>query len=261
MKKEKKRIKTGKKLTIGTWIVILGVWYFVTKLNLIQSVLVPSPYEVWINFINILEDGYNGVSLIVHLGISFKRLFIASFFAIITAIPLGLLSGYFDKVRAIVDSVIQFYRPLPPLAYYTLLILWFGIDDTSKITLLFLAAFAPIYIACVSAVTKINQDYILSAESLGASHKKIFFYIVLPASMPEIFTGLRTAVGVAYTTLVASEMVAATSGIGWMVIDASRYLKSDVMFVGIIIMGITGIFIDIALRFLEKKLVYWKGYV
>lgn len=261
MKKEKKRIKTGKKLTIGTWIVILGVWYFVTKLNLIQSVLVPSPYEVWISFINILEDGYNGVSLIVHLGISFKRLFIASFFAIITAIPLGLLSGYFDKVRAIVDSVIQFYRPLPPLAYYTLLILWFGIDDTSKITLLFLAAFAPIYIACVSAVTKINQDYILSAESLGASHKKIFFYIVLPASMPEIFTGLRTAVGVAYTTLVASEMVAATSGIGWMVIDASRYLKSDVMFVGIIIMGITGIFIDIALRFLEKKLVYWKGYV
>ncbi len=259
--KEKKKIKSGRKLTIGTWIVILSIWYFITKLNMVQSVLVPSPYEVWISFVNILKDGYNGNSLIAHLGISFKRLFIASFFAIVTAIPLGLLSGYFDKVRSIVDSVIQFYRPLPPLAYYTLLILWFGIDDTSKITLLFLAAFAPIYIACVSAVTKINQDYILSAESLGASHQNIFFHIVLPASMPEIFTGLRTAVGVAYTTLVASEMVAATSGIGWMVIDASRYLKSNVMFVGIIIMGITGIVIDAGLRFLEKKLVYWKGYV
>ncbi|SDY73389.1 taurine transport system permease protein [Proteiniborus ethanoligenes] len=261
MKEKNRKVKSSKKLTIATWIVILGIWYFVTKLNMVQSVLVPSPYEVWNSFLNILKDGYNGTSLMMHLGISFKRLFVASFFAVLTAIPLGLLSGYFEKIRAVVDSVIQFYRPLPPLAYYTLLILWFGIDETSKVTLLYLAAFAPIYIACVSAVTKINQDYILSAESLGASHRNIFFHIVLPASMPEIFTGLRTAVGVAYTTLVASEMVAATSGIGWMVIDASRYLKSNVMFVGIIIMGITGILIDAGLKFLEKKLVYWKGYV
>jgi len=254
-------LKRVKKLTIGTWIVIFGAWYLTTKFGIIESVLVPSPYEVGVAFIEILVDGYNGISLIAHLGISFKRLLIASFFAVVTAIPLGLLSGYYDKIRAVVDSVIQFYRPLPPLAYYTLLILWFGIDDLSKITLLFLAAFAPIYIACISAVTKINEDYILSAESLGADQRSVFFHVVLPACMPEIFTGLRTAVGVAYTTLVAAEMVAATSGVGWMVIDASKYLKSDVMFVGIIIMGITGILIDGGLRFLEKKLVFWKGRV
>lgn len=254
-------MKTARKLTIGTWFFILIVWYSVTKFNIVKSVLVPSPYEVWTTFLDILKGGYNSTSLMVHLGVSFKRLFIASSFAIITSIPLGLLSGYFKKFRAIVDSVIQFYRPLPPLAYYTLLILWLGIDDESKIALLFLAAFAPMYISCVSAVTKINQDYILSAESLGANKRKIFFHVVLPACMPEIFTGLRTAVGVAYTTLVSAEMVAATSGIGWMVLDASKYLKSDVMFVGIIIMGITGILIDVGLRFIEKKLVYWKGYV
>ncbi len=254
-------MKRERSLTIGTWIFIILAWYSITRFNIVESVLVPSPYEVWTTFLDILKGGYNGISLAAHLGVSFKRLFLASLAAIITSIPLGLLSGYFANIRSIVDSIIQFYRPLPPLAYYTLLILWLGIDDESKITLLFLAAFAPVYISCVSAVTKINQDYILSAESLGASQKKIFLHIVLPACLPELFTGIRTAIGVAYTTLVASEMVAATSGIGWMVIDASRYLKSDVMFVGIIIMGITGILIDMGLKFLEKKLVYWKGYV
>ncbi|WP_051531485.1 ABC transporter permease [Clostridiisalibacter paucivorans] len=256
-----KKNKTEKTLTIVTWVVILSVWYLITKLQLVSSTLVPSPYKVWNTFISILKDGYNGVPLWIHLGASFKRLFLALGLSIITAIPIGLLSGYFSKVKAIADSIVEFYRPLPPLAYYTLLILWLGIDDTSKITLLFLAAFAPIYISCVSAVRKINEDYVLSAKSLGADQKKIFFKIVLPACLPDIFTGIRTAVGVSYTTLVSAEMIAATSGIGWMVLDASNFLKSNVIVVGILIMGVTGILIDMGLRFIEKKIVFWKGYV
>src|SRR6056297_3070661 len=258
---EEKKSKTEKSLTFLTWASIFILWYVITKLEVFSPVLLPGPFRVWKAFLHILENGYNKVPIWVHLAASLKRLFVALFFAIFTAVPLGLLSGYFIKVESIIDSVIEFYRPLPPLAYYTLLILWFGIDDTSKVILLFLAGFAPIYIACVSAVTKINEDYILSAKSLGASRKKIFFKIVLPASMPEIFTGIRTSMGVAYTTLVSAEMVAATSGIGWMVLDASNFLKSDVIFVGVIIMGITGITIDFGLRYLEKKIVYWKGYV
>src|SRR5699024_6970662 len=151
------------------------------------------------------------------------------------------------KVCAMVNSVVEFYRPLPPLAYYTLLIIWLGIGDTSKIALLFLAGFAPLYIAGVSAVAKLNRDYIRSAKCLGAGQKQIFFNIILPGCMPEVFTGLRTAVGVSYTTLVSAEMVAATSGIGWMVLDASNFLRSDAIFVGIIIMGITGMVIDFIL--------------
>jgi len=137
--------------------------------------------------------------------------------------------------------------------------MWMGIGQASKIMLLFLAAFAPIYISCIAATNKINPNYILSAQTLGANRKQIFKTIILPACLPEIFTGIRTAVGVSYTTLVAAEMVAATSGIGWMVIDASKYLKSNVMFFGIIIMGLTGILIDFGLQKLERKLVFWKG--
>ena len=254
-------IPKEKILTIATWIIIFVSWYFVTKFEIFSKTLVPSPYKVWTAFLYILQNGYNKISLWSHLGASFQRLFFALILAIATAIPIGLLSGYFIKVKAVVDSVVEFYRPLPPLAYYTLLILWFGIDNTSKVTLLYLAAFAPIYIACVSAVKKINKDYILSAKSLGAGEKEIFFRIVLPACLPEIFTGIRTAVGVSYTTLVSAEMIAATSGIGWMVLDASNFLKSDVIIVGIIIMGITGILIDYVLRLIETKIVFWKGQV
>lgn len=242
-----------------TWFVIISLWFITTKTGWISSSLVPSPMQVIETFGEIIKNGYNGTSFWQHAGISLYRLVVSSSLAVLTAVPLGLLSGYFERVRGVVDSVVQFYRPLPPLAYYTLLILWLGIDESSKITLLFLAAFAPIYLACVSAVGTINPDYILSAQSLGASKKEVFLTIVLPGCLPEIFTGLRTAVGVAYTTLVSAEMIAATSGIGWMVIDASRYLKSDVMFVGIIIMGITGLLLDFSLRKLEQKIVFWKG--
>ncbi|NBI08214.1 ABC transporter permease [Senegalia massiliensis] len=258
---DRKKHSTERALTIATWAAILGIWFLITKIELFSSTLVPSPSRVLDSFIKILNEGYNGISLFTHLGASFQRLFTALALAISTAIPLGLLSGYSRKVRGVVDSIVEFYRPLPPLAYYTLLILWFGIDNTSKIILLFLAAFAPIYIAGVSAVNRINIDYILSAKSLGANQKKIFFKIVLPACLPQLFTGIRTAVGVAYTTLVSSEMVAATSGIGWMVLDASNFLKSDVIVVGILIMGFTGILIDYGLRYLEKRIVYWRGHV
>ena len=256
-----KKTKTEKILTIITWASIFILWYVITKLEVFSPTLLPGPFRVWKAFLHILENGYNKVPIWVHLGASLKRLFVALFFAIFSAVPLGLLSGYFSKVEAVIDSVIEFYRPLPPLAYYTLLVLWFGIDDLSKQVLLFLAAFAPIYIACVSAVRKLNRDFVLSAESLGADQKNIFFKIVLPASMPEIFTGIRTAFGVAYTTLVSAEMVAATSGIGWMVLDASNFLKSEVIFVGIIIMGITGVIIDAGFRYLEENIIFWKGHV
>lgn len=254
-----KEPKSHRGISVLTWGTILGVWFMTTNTGIVSSQLIPSPQEVIKAFVDILGNGYNAIPFWSHLGISFYRLIVAVFFALATAIPLGLLSGYFPKFRAVIDSLVNFYRPLPPLAYYMLLILWLGIDEGSKITLLFLASFAPIYIACSSAVGRVDESFILSAKSMGANNTQVFFSIIVPAAMPDIFVGVRTAVGVAYTTLVSAEMVAATRGIGWMVIDASRYLKSDVMFVGIIVMGITGVLIDFSLRKVESKVVFWSG--
>ncbi len=259
MTKEDLNSKNNKWLSYGAWVAVFLLWAVYTTVLKRDSVMIPSPTRVWQTFTSIVRNGYSGISFGHHLRASFVRLFLSLLIAFVTAVPLGFLSGYSKKIRSLVDSFIQFYRPIPPLAYYPLLILWMGIDDRSKIMLLFLAAFAPIYIACVSAIGNIRRDYILSAESLGASRRKIFLEIIWPACLPEIFTGLRNAFGFAYTTLVAAEMTAATSGIGWMVIDASRYLKSDVMFVGIFIMGLSGLLIDRAMLYIEKNLVFWKG--
>lgn len=259
MSKKKNKITIENILTLGTIILILLVWFIITNFGLVNSKMVPTPQSVWSAFVDIIQNGYKNYTLIQHLGASMERLFISFFIAAIIAIPFGLASGYNSKIRAIFDPIIEFYRPLPPLAYYTLLVLWLGIGNESKVTLLFLACFAPIYISCVSAVLRIKEDYINSAYTVGANKYQIFIHVILPSCLPDIFVGLRTAVGVAYTTLVAAEMVAAKSGLGWMVLDASNYLRSDIIFVGIIIMGITGILLDQILRLIEKKIVPWKG--
>ena len=242
-------------------IVIILLWIIDSVFGLIDERFLPSIGNVGKALVTITVDGYKGSTLFGHLGSSFFRLFSAFFLAILTAVPLGLLSGYNKKVRAAFDPIIEFYRPLPPLAYYTLMVLWLGIGNGSKITLLFLACFAPIYIACVAAVTKVPANYINAAATLGATKKQIFMKVIFPYCLPDMFTGIRTAMGVGYSTLVAAEMVAAVSGIGWMVLDASNWLRSDIIFAGIIVMGATGILIDFILRLIERKVVPWKGKV
>jgi taurine transport system permease protein len=254
-----KHITIERLLTAGTVLVLLLLWFTVTELKLVSDILVPSPQKVIKSFFEIAKDGYKDNSLLTHLGDSMIRLISSFLLVIVTAIPLGLISGYNSKIRAIVDPLIEFYRPLPPLAYYTLLVLWMGIENSSKIALLYLAGFAPVYLACVSGVRKIRNDYIDGAYTLGANRRQVFFHVIFPACLPDMFVGLRTAIGVAYTTLVAAEMVAAVTGIGWMVLDASKFLRSDIIFLGIIIMGITGIVIDGVIRVVESKVVPWKG--
>lgn len=190
---------------------------------------------------------------------SLFRLFLSLFLAFATAVPLGILCGYSKYIRAILDPIIEFYRPLPPLAYYALLVLWLGIDDTSKITLLYLNAYAPLFIATVFSVQKVSKDRINGALSLGASKWKVLVFVIFPGCLPDIITGLRTAIGVAYSTLVAAEMVAATSGIGWMVLDASKFLRSDVIFVGIIIMAGIAMIMDGVIRLVLRYKFPWVG--
>ncbi len=259
MTKKKLKIPIETIISIATIAVIFVIWFVASANEWVNPKLIPSPQKVWDAFITTMTDGYKGKTLFEHFGESMGRMFKAFGIALVTAIPLGLLSGFSSKIRAILDPIIEFYRPLPPLAYYTLLVLALGIDDESKIALLYLACFAPIYISCVSAVVRIKQDYINSAYTVGANKLQVFVHVIFPSCLPDMFVGLRTAIGVAYTTLVAAEMVAANSGIGWMVLDAKNWFRNDIIFVGIIVMGLTGILIDTILRFIEKKVVPWSG--
>lgn len=246
---------------IGLTSVLVGLllWLVVTSFGWVSPLFLPSPAAVGAAFLEILHDGYKGSSLLFHIYASLYRLGVALFFTVVTAVPLGMLCGLSSKVRAVFDPWVEFYRPLPPLAYYALLVIWLGIENPSKIVLLYLAAFAPLFISVVDGVKRIPLDRINGARSLGASSWQIFVYVIFPSCLPDFFTGLRIAIGAAYSTLVAAEMVAAVSGLGWMVLDASKFLRSDVIFVGIIIMGIIAVLIDAGIRWLQRAQAPWIG--
>jgi taurine transport system permease protein len=247
-------------ISVTTCVALFVLWFCCSFFGWVSPLFVPSPSSVWAAFINIaFENGYKEASLWNHLAVSMFRIGTAFLFSMLLAVPVGLLCGYNSVLRAIIAPIVYFYRPLPPLAYYTVLIIWLGIGDLSKISLLFLAGFAPLFLSCVSAVENVDPARIAVARTLGASPFRLFCSVIIPSCLPEIFTGLRTALGFIYTTLVAAEMVAAVSGIGWMVLDASKFLQSDIMFVGIIVMGVTGILLDICFLWLERAIIPWKG--
>ncbi|SEP20799.1 ABC transporter permease [Propionispora vibrioides] len=240
-------------------LIVLTGWEVGSRLHMFNQVFVPSPEMVWRAFQDILAEGYKGQSLGYHIFSSMRRLFLALAMALVTAIPLGLVCGRSRLILAVFDPFIEFYRPLPPLAYYTLLVLWFGITDVSKVALLALSAFPPLFIAAVYSVQRIPVDRINGVKSLGAAGWRLFVYVILPSCLPDLLTGLRTAVGVTYATLVAAEMVAAVSGIGWMVLDASKFLRNDIIYVGIIIMGAIAILLDAGIRLALRRTSPWIG--
>jgi taurine transport system permease protein len=244
-------------ISVGTVAFLFGLWSLEAAWQLVNPAFLPSPGDVWAAFADLLAEGYKGESLLSHIAVSLRRLFLALTGALIVAVPLGLAAGAFPVVRAVIDPIIEFYRPLPPLAYYTLLILFLGIGDESKVTLLFLSAFAPLLIGIIFSVQKIPQDRLRVARSLGARSWKMLFNVVLPSCLPDILTGFRTSVGLAYATLVAAEMVAAVSGLGWLVLDASKFLRNDVVFTGVIILGLIALIMDLALRRAVKHVSPW----
>jgi taurine transport system permease protein len=244
-------------LSLLSVIILLGVWFLVTEMGWANELFLPKPQAVWAAFLKTLTKGYQGSTLLVHIGASLYRVLVAFALACLVGIPLGVLMAVSRDARALLSPLIDFYRPLPPLGLYTLLVMWLGIGETSKLSLLFLAALPGIIISTIQAITTIDQVYVRAAQSLGASRRDLLFEIYLPAAGPVILTGMRISLGFTYTVLVAAEIVAASAGIGWMIWDASKFLLSDVVIMGLIVLGLTGVALDLAMRGIGRVLMPW----
>jgi taurine transport system permease protein len=226
----------------------------------VPPLFLPSPQAVWSAF----ADAWNGriqggLPLSQHLLWSATRVFGAFALASLTAVPFGILMGVSRIARGLLDPPLEFYRPLPPLAYLPLVVIWFGIDETAKLIVIYLACFAPIAMASRAGVRSATAEQVNAAYSLGASFAQVVRHVVLPAALPEILTGLRIAIGFGWTTLVAAEMVAATAGLGQMVLNASSFLRTDVVVMGIVLIGLIAWTFDLGMRALERRLVPWRG--
>ena len=205
-------------LSLGTLAVILAVWWTVAALQLISPLFLPPPGQVLQKLIVIAgPQGFMDATLWQHLAASLTRIVIALLAAVLLGVPVGIAMGLSPTMRGILDPIIELYRPVPPLAYLPLMVIWFGIGETSKILLIYLAIFAPVAMSALAGVKSAQLVRVRAAQSLGASRVQVLWFVILPGALPEILTGLRIGLGVGWSTLVAAELIAATRGLGFMV--------------------------------------------
>jgi len=247
-------------ISIVTVVALVVLWWVATHFGWIKDIFLPTPEKIFTSFGEAWRgEIQGGKPLSEHFWWSLYRVFAAFLLAVVTAVPVGIAMGASRIARGIFDPPIEFYRPLPPLAYLPLIVIWFGIDETAKIVLIFLACFAPLAMAARAGVRSVTIEQINAAYSMGASKWQVIFHVIIPAAMPEILTGMRIAIGFGWTTLVAAEMVAATVGLGQMVLNASNFLRTDVVIMGILVIGGVAYVFDLLMRYVERVLVPWKG--
>jgi taurine transport system permease protein len=246
-------------LSVGSIAVLLFVWWLITAMGWVKPLFVPSPGAIVQKFADIWQNGFTNTSFLQHVWVSTARVFGAFVLACIIGIPLGILMGMSPVVRGIFDPPIEFYRPIPPLAYLPLMIIWFGIGETSKVLLIFLSVFAPVALGARAGVRSAAIEQIHAAYSFGATRWQVMRHVILPAALPEILTAMRIGIGFGWTTLVAAEMVAATSGLGYMVLSASQFLQTSTVIMGIIVIAAIAYAFDLLMRWVEARLVPWKG--
>lgn len=244
-------------LSTLTVVSLVLIWWFVTTMGWIAPLFLPSPQAVLAKAWVVARQGYMDATLWQHLNASLGRIGAALLAAIVFGVPVGVAIGLNRVARGVLDPLIELYRPVPPLAYLPLIVIWFGIGELSKVLLIYLAIFAPITIATSSAVRAVDGSRLRAAESLGASRWQLIWHVTLPNALPEILIGIRIGLGAGWSTLVAAELVAATRGLGFVVQSAAQFLVTDVVILGIGVIALVAVTLELGLRTLQRRLVPW----
>jgi taurine transport system permease protein len=243
-------------LMLIVWVALTGsgLWP-----SLVDPVFLPSPLSVGETFLKLLRTGYQGQSVAHHLGMSLFRFGAAFLFCVLVGVPVGLAMGMSPTVQGLLDPPIEITRPIPKLALLPLLIIWFGIGELSKVIVIVLALFPMMSISAMQAVRGVSRRKIQAAYSLGADNWTVFRRVLLPASLPGIFTAIRVSLGVGVTMLVGAEMIATSDGIAWMALSAADFILTDVVLVAVLIMALLGYGLDQIARIVERRVVHWSG--
>ncbi|MEM9163076.1 MAG: ABC transporter permease [Cyanobacteria bacterium P01_F01_bin.4] len=244
-------------IAIPTLILIL--WEVTTRQGWVDELFLPSLSGIVTEFLSMARKGYAGTPLMAHVLASLRRVFTAFGIGTGVGLLLGLLMGYYKYVRSAFYVVTEILRPIPPLAFITLFILWFGIGEVSKVLIILYAGALIVMLNTMAGVQSCPKDKILAARTLGANDLAIFLYVIFPAALPSIFTGMRVALSVDFGILVAAELLAGDLGIGYIIQDASVFFNVEALFVGILMIGFFGVISDFFLRLISRRVVHWQG--
>ena len=240
-------------LILAPWLALLAGWYAVHHSGLVNPSLVPTPHAVAARFVELIQT-----RLPLDILMSTRRVLIGVILGIALAVPVGFVLGWYPSIRSFVDPLINFFRALPPIALIPLVIVYFGVDEVAKVVILFYASFFAGVIVMYEGISQISPIYVRVSRTLGATDSEIFAKVIVPLAVPHMLTALRVALGVAWATLVASELIAAQRGLGALIQNAGSFFQLDIIYVGIICIGFIALFMDLALRVIARRLVSWQ---
>lgn len=243
-----------------TSIAIAGfLWWAVTSAHLVTENQLPSPATMLVTLGQFFEAGYQGNPWYEQIGASLMRVSAGFALGVSAGIPLGLLMGMSRVADAAFRPFIVFMRPIPMIAFIPVVILYFGIGEVSKILLIFASVFFYTTMTCAAGVAAVPQTLVLAGRNMGLTGRQLFMRVIFPASLPSIMNGLRLAAAVAWLLVVAAELVAAQTGLGYMILDASTFFRIPFVFLGIVFIGIVGLLIDTLLATIQRRVVHWEG--
>jgi len=239
---------------LSPWALIVLLWYAIAFSGFVNPSLVPTPHAVAAKFWELANEG----RLLRDIWISTQRVFLGVALGTLLAVPVGFVLGWYREIRGFIDPLINFFRALPPIALIPLVIVYFGIGEMAKVVILFYASFFAGVIVMYEGIAQISPIYVRVARTLGANDAEIFGKVIVPLTVPHMLTALRVALGVAWATLVASELIAAQQGLGALIQNASSFFQLDIIYVGIICIGFIALAMDVALRRVARRLVDWQ---
>lgn len=245
-------------VSFGAAAVLIGAWYLATLPGgLIKPLFLPPPTDVLERFIRLLNEPYLGNSLWGHVATSLWIVLQAWLLAGVVGVLLGIVMAWWRRARWVAWPIFQLVRPVPPLAWIPLAIVWFGIGDEARIAVVFVAALSPWVLNAMAAVESVDPILIHAARSLGASEGALLRRVVVRSALPTILAGARIALGNAWTTLVAAELLAASAGLGFVALNSSRTLDIDLLLVSMFVIGALGAAFSLGLRALTRVLAPW----
>jgi taurine transport system permease protein len=247
-------------VSVGSVLCALGAWFLATEvLELATPLVLPSPVAVAESFVSYLGEPFQGSTLIEHAWVSLQTVLGGWLLAAAIGLPLGALMGWSKIADKLVGPIFHLVRPVPPIAWIPLVIVWFGIGDFSRMLVVFIAAAIPCVVNAREGVLQVDPKLLRAARMLGASRARTLFSVVLPASAPMMFAGLRISLGNAWMTLVGAELVAASAGLGFVLLGGRRLLQSDLVFVAMVTIALLGALLGFLLRKLEPRLIPWEA--
>lgn len=240
---------------------VVMIWQVLSFSGIIPGNRLPSPVNIILGFTELFTQGLPpGYTLTGHCIASLKRVLSGVAIAIVTALPLGIAMGYWTRARNYLTPFVEMIRPIPPLAWVPIAILWFGIGDRSSSFIIFLGAFFPVLLNTIGGVLSINRRLLESSIILGAKRGALFLKVLLPGAMPSIITGVRIALGIGWMTLVAAEFTGVKSGygLGYMIMTARDIQRPDQIIAGMAVIGMIGYAMDFGIRKMEHKILRWR---